>query len=217
MASINNGIITANTNGSTVITIRTSDGGYTDTCSVTVNDISHEEDGGDDYTSLDLSSIQKDQSFTIYDGALDIDNQTVFADITLDDSSASQNIISIGREIDKWLATNIAVIHCYYPLSLTGSTRQVEVNLNFNTGRIKSNATITNNKFKMAVNNNGIYVNGTKLDISTTSEQFTSLVRQKTAKIGSVEGTKRSKATYNEIRIYNRLLSDEELITLTRI
>ena len=48
VASVNNGIVTANTNGTTVITIRTTDGGYTDTCTVTVNDISHVEGGGDD-------------------------------------------------------------------------------------------------------------------------------------------------------------------------
>ena len=48
VASINNGIVTANANGSTVITIRTTDGGYTDTCTVTVNDTSQSGGGGDD-------------------------------------------------------------------------------------------------------------------------------------------------------------------------
>lgn len=48
VASVNNGIVTANANGTTVITIRTTDGGYTDTCTVTVNDTSHVEGGGDD-------------------------------------------------------------------------------------------------------------------------------------------------------------------------
>ena len=48
VASINNGIITANANGTTVITIKTTDGGYTDTCTVTVNDPSYVEGGGDD-------------------------------------------------------------------------------------------------------------------------------------------------------------------------
>ena len=74
---------------------------------------------------------------------------------------------------------------------------------------------ITNNKLKIALNANGIYVNGTNIDIFTVSSNFTSLVAQKTAQIGSLEGSKRSKATYNEVGIYNRLLSNEELITLT--
>lgn len=47
VASINNGIITANANGTTVITIRTTDGGYTDTCTVTVNDTTQTGGGGD--------------------------------------------------------------------------------------------------------------------------------------------------------------------------
>lgn len=63
VASINNGIVTANANGTTVITIRTTDGGYTDTCTVTVNDTSHTGGGGDDtlYTP-DIASygISKD-------------------------------------------------------------------------------------------------------------------------------------------------------------
>ena len=63
IASINNGIITANANGTTVITIRTTDGGYTDTCTITVNDTSHVEGGGDDTLYIpDIASygISKD-------------------------------------------------------------------------------------------------------------------------------------------------------------
>lgn len=37
VASVNNGIVTANANGTTVITIRTTDGGYTDSCTVKVD------------------------------------------------------------------------------------------------------------------------------------------------------------------------------------
>ena len=49
------------------------------------------------------------------------------------------------------------------------------------------------------------------------SASFTFLVAQKTAQIGSLEGKTRSEATYNKVNIYNKLLSSEELITLTRI
>ena len=48
VASVNNGLVTANANGTTVITIKTTDGGHTDTCTVTVNDPSYVEGGGDD-------------------------------------------------------------------------------------------------------------------------------------------------------------------------
>lgn len=47
VASIDNGIVTANANGTTIITIRTTDGEYTDTCTVTVNEALHVEGGGD--------------------------------------------------------------------------------------------------------------------------------------------------------------------------
>ena len=107
-------------------------------------------------------------------------------------------------------------IHCYYPIFLAGSTRQLQIDLNGST-EVRVNATITNNKLKMALNANGICVNGTKLDISAASANFASLVAQKTAQIGSLEGVVRSKATYNEVSIYNRALSEEELIALTRI
>ena len=58
-------------------------------------------------------------------------------------------------------------------------------------------------------------MNGIKAIDLSTSENFLSFVAQKTAQIGSLEGSKRSKATYNEVGIYNRILSEGELITLT--
>ena len=60
-------------------------------------------------------------------------------------------------------------------------------------------------------------MNGTKLVDLSESANFTSLVAQKTAQIGFLEGSIRSKATYNKVSIYNRLLNNEELITLTSI
>ena len=81
----------------------------------------------------------------------------------------------------------------------------------------RTNITITNNEFKIALNANGIYVNGTKVVDLSESANFTSLVAQKTAQIGSLQGSIRSKATYNKVSIYNRLLSSEELVTLTSV
>ena len=56
VASVNNGIVTANANGTTVITIKTTDGGYTDTCTVTVNDPSYVEDFDDTLYIPDIAS-----------------------------------------------------------------------------------------------------------------------------------------------------------------
>ena len=69
----------------------------------------------------------------------------------------------------------------------------------------------------MVLNANGIYVNGAKMNDLSQSGNFRSLVAQKTAQIGSLQGNTRSKATYNMVGIYNKLLSNEELITLTSI
>ena len=169
----------------------------------------------DDYTALDVSTIQKGQPFTLYDGALDLNNQTVFADIILDDSTALQNVLSIGLEIDKWQGSK--KIHCYYPKVLNPTTKQLEISIPIPEGSVRENITMANNKLKMALNANGVYVNGTKLNNISESQHFTSLVAQKTAQIGSVQGNTRSKATYNTVGIYNRLLSSEELVTLTII
>ena len=105
-------------------------------------------------------------------------------------------------------------LHCFYPRSTTAPTKEIEIGL-INPGEIKAHVTINNNILKIALNANGVYVNGTNV-IESQDANFISLVAQKTAKIGSLEG-KRSKATYNEVGIYNRLLSSEELVTLTSV
>ena len=170
----------------------------------------------DDYTALDISNIQQGQPFSLYDGALDLNNQTVFADITLDDSLAKQNVLSIGINIDQWESDGIK-LHCYYPNSTTDPNKQLEIDLNNLGAIIRSYANITNNVLKIALNANGVYVNGTKVDVLSQSSNFTPFIAQKTAKIGSTQGDIRSKATYNIVDIYNRLLSSEELVTLTSI
>ena len=209
IVKIVNGVVTPLKNGTATITVTC--GTISKTCSVDITGI---EEVTDDYTVLDLSTIQKGQPFTLYDGALDLNNQTVFADITLDDTNIFENVLSVGMNIDQW-SYNGVKLHCYYPKSLADSTRQLEMDLNGST-EVKALVTITNNEFKMALNANGIYVNGAKIDIpSESAEIFTSFVAQKTAQIGSLEGSQRSEATYNKVGIYNRLLSSEELITLT--
>ena len=185
---------------------------YEDTCTVTITENTTSQPVPDDYTALDVSIIQKGQPFTLYDGALDLNEQTVFADITLDDSIALQNVLSVGLDISQWVWAT-GKFHCYYPRSLTDSTRELE----FDFGHGKSYVTITNNEFKMALNANGVYVNGAKMNDISQSGVFTSLVDQKTAQIGSLQGSIRSKATYNIVGIYDRLLSSEELVTLTSI
>ena len=121
----------------------------------------------------------------------------------------------MGLEIDKWQGSK--KIHCYYPKVLNPTTKQLEISIPIPEGSVRENITIANNKLKIALNANGVYINGTKLNDISGSQHFSGLVAQKTAKIGSVQGSVRSKATYNRVGIYNRILSNEELITLTSI
>ena len=209
------GLVTGNTLGESIVTVTmiANEITYTDTCTITVTENTTSEPVPDDYTALDVSTIQKGQPFTLYDGALDLNNQTVFVDITLDDSTDLQNVFSIGLEIDKWQGSK--KIHCYYPKVLNPTTKQLEISIPIPEGSVRENITIANNKLKMALNANGVYINGTKLNDISGSQHFSGLVAQKTAKIGSTQGSVRSKATYNEVGIYNRLLSNEELTTLT--
>lgn len=211
IAKIANGTVTPLKNGTATITVTC--GTISKTCNVDITGI---EEGSvtDDYTALDVSTIQKGQTFILYDGALDLNSQTVFADITLDDSKAVQNVLSVGMNINQWDKVTGARLHCFYPKSLADSTRELEVAVNEMT-ELMSRVTITNNELKIALNANGIYVNGTKVDTLSQSPNFNTFIAQKTAKIGSVQGSVRSQATYNGVGIYNRLLSSEELIALT--
>ena len=171
-----------------------------------------------DYTALDVSTIQKGQPFTLYDGDLDLDNQTLFADIILDDSSALQNVLSVGKTIDDWMVEGSTNLHFYYPKSLEDSNRVLRAQFTAS-GHESADVAITNNALKIALNANGIYVNGIKLNGLYQSTRFTSFIAQKILQIGSLEGIKNSnsnsKATYNRVGIYNRLLSNEELVVLT--
>ena len=207
IARVANGVVTPLKNGTATITVTC--GTISKTCSVDIDGIEEVSD----YTALDINTIQKEQPFTLYDGALDLDNQTVFADITLDDSLAAQNVLSIGKDIDQWNSDELK-LHCYYPKIGEGNIKYLEMGL-IDTEMKRTEITITNNELKLALNASGIYVNGTKVIDLSTYEKFPSFVAQKTAQIGSLEGSKRSKATYNEVGIYNRILSEEELITLT--
>lgn len=173
------------------------------------------------YTALDISTIQKGQTFTLYDGALDLNNQTVFADIILDDSSALQNVLSIGKMIDDWIVEGSINLHFYYPKDLENSIKTLLIQFTDSYGHDSAVVTITNNALKIALNANGVYINGTKINAIYQSAKFPYFVAQKTVQIGSLEGINNSnsvsKATYNRIGIYNRLLSSEELVTLTSI
>ena len=133
----------------------------------------------------------------------------------LNDTHVFENVLSVGMNIIEWNGTGMK-LHCFYPRSVNPPIKEIEIAL-INPGEVKAHVTINNNILKIALNANGVYVNGAKVDAISQNPNFNSFVAQKTAQIGSLQGNQRSEATYNEVGIYNRLLSNEELITLTSI
>ncbi|MDY2883420.1 MAG: hypothetical protein SOT71_12290, partial [Romboutsia timonensis] len=79
-----------------------------------------------------------------------------------DDSVALQNVFSVGKEINSW-SNGGEKIHCYYPKA-SSSTKQLEIDIPTIDDAIRENITITGNELKIALNANGIYVNGTKVN-----------------------------------------------------
>ena len=134
----------------------------------------------------------------------------------LNDTHVFENVLSVGMNIIEWNGDGMK-LHCFYPRSTTAPTKELEIGL-INPGEIKAHVTINNNILKIALNANGVYVNGAKVDAISQNPKFNSIfVQQKTAQIGSLQGDQRSEATYNRVGIYNRLLNNEELIALTSI
>ena len=111
---IANGTVTPLKNGAAAIIVTC--GTISKTCNVDITGI---EEGSvtDDFTALDISTIQKGEPFTLYDSDLDLNSQTVFTNITLDDSIALQNVLSVGMDVAKWYGRTISIISKTFPSS----------------------------------------------------------------------------------------------------
>lgn len=136
-------------------------------------------------------------------------------------------------------------LHVYYPSLANTTSVQVDLThryLNTTSGSYtSSNSKFTksldlsrSNLFRMAFNKNGLYINGTKMfdssgkgtNVSVTPGDPTNFLsiffdlwenENFNIDIGSTEGSNRSHATYNNIKIYNSLFTVEELIDKTTI
>ncbi len=123
VASVNNGIVTANANGTTVITIRTTDGGYTDTCTVTVNDSSYAEDFDDTLQIPDIAS------YGIYnDGTNSTSTTNGFNTLLADLNVAKKTNIQLPTgtyAIDPELTVNLK---SNMTIDMNGSTFKIDTN-----------------------------------------------------------------------------------------
>ena len=107
-------------------------------------------------------------------------------------SATNENIISIGDTISAWNQYT-GGYHSYY----TRSSNQLEVNSLLPTGQEGRQSTYPTdpNNVIILVNKNGFHVNGTKI------VQNSRIAELNRIEIGSQEGTGRSKATYEYIKV----------------
>lgn len=169
--------------------------------------------------------------------------ETIYTEIDISsinqNDSSKQNILSIGPEIEQWspVAKSGANLHFYYP---DENGKMIIALAIRNLGHMqwdisKEDLNATNGILKIAMNLNGIYINGIKVmsrdsinpymhrfsdlsnfgtEIAATQDAFSKLV-QGELQIGSRQGDNRSGATYNKLTIYREIMTEEEMITLT--
>lgn len=84
---------------------------------------------------------------------------------------------------------------------------------------IKKNEITNSGRVKIALNTNGLYVNGSKITNGNVSVESIRLLAgaDGNIQIGSAEGTVRSISTYNSIGLCNSVLSESDLIQITTI
>lgn len=105
-------------------------------------------------------------------------------------TSNTENIISIGTDITKWLQIGY---HVYY----TAGNKTMQFNTIDGKGYKRSNIKITNDINVIRVDGTGISLNG------KTILAFSLLNTANSVQVGSQEGTTRSNATYNYIKVVN--------------
>ena len=116
-----------------------------------------------------------------------------YIEISVDISSCTsntENIISIGTDITKWLQVGY---HVYY----TAGNQTMQINTVDGKGYKRSNIKITNDINVIRVDGTGISLNG------KTILAFSLLNTANSVQVGSQEGTTRSNATYNYIKVVN--------------
>lgn len=198
-----------------------------------------------------VDDIEPGSSFAFRDTGYDINNATFYleADLsTVASTEVFENIISIGNDIDTWAVSygkkGAVNLHVYYPAILNTSIFQIDAsyltedNVSVR-GKMQKQISLNNAKLlRLAINGNGLYINGFKIFDKTSvgsgvsfsqaslpafvENFFTYWENNENANnyavdIGSLEGSTRSNATYRDIKILNRKLTAEELIEKTKV
>lgn len=155
-------------------------------------------------TDVPIQDIVAGETFTLYDGEFTSSEQSVIVSIDVTPCTGTyENVISIGSDISTWNGT--ANLHVYY----TASSRELELDICSSNTHVKTSITIDSNALTdvvIKVTKDGIYVNNTTVTYSSGLTSWLSLFNSLTSiQIGSAEGSTRSNATYNYIKIIRNI------------
>ena len=182
IATVSGGVVTAKANGSATITAKC--GEYSAICSVTVSGIYVPEGT----TFLYRNYAPNGESFST---TVDVDFESgdyIEASIDLTNCvDSTENIISLGENIDVWAGSNKQ--HWYY----TPSSKTMKIE-----GIATNSKVLSSNDLVIKWSNEGMFLNEEQIAWANNVGQ---LVVMETVEIGSVEGTTRSHATYNYIKV----------------
>ena len=205
------------TPGTSIITVTTDDGSYTATCTITVNN----ETIPEGYTRYAENYDPNGEAFSYtYSNFKANAPATAFVDVVMTTSPLIQNIISFGRDISTW-GTGRSQIHTFNTAS-----NKLEIDLifppesgNYLTADKVHATNITNERLKIAWCGQNFVVNGEKINIDSIhiNDTFLGLIETDGLQIGSLQGNIRSTSHYNEIGVYDKTMTLEELIALTQI
>ena len=206
------------TPGTSIITVTTDDGSHTATCTITVNNEAIPEG----YTRYAKDYDPNGEAFSYtYSNFKANAPATAFVDVVMSTNPLTQNIISFGRDISTW-GTGRSQIHTFNTAS-----NKLEIDLiyppegggNYATADKVGATNITNERLKIAWCGQNFVVNGEKINIDSIhiGDIFLGLIETDGLQIGSLQGNTRSTSHYNEIGVYDKTMTLEELITLTQI
>lgn len=196
------------TKGTSIVTVTTSDGSHTAECTITVNE------GLEGYTELRENYTATGVAFKD-ETTFNPNSQTFFADITIDKSVDTQNILSLGIDITKWASSSTSCIHLFNQ----NSTNSIEANFIQLNAREKKDISITGDRIKIAINKNAVYFNGSKqiVGVISNSRFWDTLTASNNIQVGSAQGNVRSISTYNTYGFYDSLLTEEKMAEITTI
>lgn len=217
------GLMTVITSGEANITITCGDKSKTVHVTVTITEATGEK-------SVVCSDYSPNGEPFEYSTTWNGDNDTIFASFTNSSSDIlKQSVFTIATKeeyLGQWKASDTAPsFHTCFPYD---STNKLEFSL-LSPSQFKSRIPITGNTVKIAINKNGIYVNGVAVydgetwtlknnnSIYTNTTAWENFLKNSTLYIGSKEGNVRSYCKYSDISIIHKTYSASELQQLTTV